>query len=369
MDIRQIVIALNETKGVGWRTINQLESYLGEAAQLAAADIPSFLAQRLPPKQAAIVKEELQLGAALEKRLESYRRMQIRIVTKWDEAYPEQLKQSSRPPWVLYAMGRSELLNCMSIAIVGTRTPTAYGKKAAATIAEDLARLGIAVISGLARGIDSSAHAAALPHPGGTIAVLGHSMEYVYPGENKVLFQQIAREGLLISEFPLGTPPHPGLFPQRNRIIASLSLGTLVVEAALKSGSLITADLALEESRDVFAVPGPISSPKSAGTHALIQQGAKLVTSFRDILDEYSERLNFPSLAVGSSSEADSSLQQNVLSDEERRILNLISVEPVTVDELYQKAETNFGHLHTILLSLLMKKKIVQIAGSSYVLS
>ena len=203
-----------------------------------------------------------------------------------DQDYPPLLRQISTPPSVLYVKGRKELLESCCVAIVGSRAATSYGHRVASALAHDLALQGVAVVSGMALGIDAFAHAGALSASGGTVAVLGCGLDVVYPQQNRRLYEQIRECGLLVSEYPLGTRPEGFRFPARNRIIAGMSYGVVVVEAARKSGSLITAEFALEEGRDVFAVPGQVDSFKSAGAHWLLQQGAKLVLSAADILEE-----------------------------------------------------------------------------------
>ncbi len=203
-----------------------------------------------------------------------------------DHDYPSLLRQINGPPPVLYVQGRSELLETCCVAIVGSRAATSYGHRIASVLARDLSAQGVTVVSGLALGIDSCAHAGALAISGATVGVLGCGLDVVYPQQNKNLYEQIRGSGLLVTEYPLGTCPDAFRFPARNRIIAGMSYGVVVVEAARKSGSLITAEFALDEGRDVFAVPGQVDSFKSAGAHWLLQQGAKLVLSAGDILEE-----------------------------------------------------------------------------------
>ena len=203
-----------------------------------------------------------------------------------DARYPNALLQTADPPLLLYTQGDADLLNTPSLAIVGSRNPTPQGTENARAFADHLGRAGLTIVSGLALGIDGAAHSGALAAGAPTIAVVGTGLDRVYPRAHRELAHRIAERGLIISEFNLGTEPLAANFPQRNRIIAGLSLGTLVVEAALESGSLITAKQALEASREVFAIPGSIHSPQSRGCHALIKQGAKLVDDARDVLEE-----------------------------------------------------------------------------------
>lgn len=217
------------------------------------------------------------------------------------------------------------------------------------------------MVSGLARGIDSICHEAALRSGGGTIAVVATGLDKVYPTENIELERRISQKGLVITEYPLGTKSHPGLFPQRNRIIAGLSRGTVVVEADSRSGSLITADAALEAGRDVFAVPGPITSPKSRGALELIKQGAKLVTSGLDIIEEYTSYLPTNVIKTGNNSTteqtADDFMIEKKLTNEESHLYHILHQGPFILDDLLVRTGWDFGHLHSVLLSLIIKKR------------
>ncbi|MDF2670514.1 MAG: protecting protein DprA [Paenibacillus sp.] len=365
MDNRTILFALHEMPGIGWRTIQKLVSRYSSLSQLFNVSLQQLAALEIKPDKAERIISLLNDNDFIEQRRDSYHSRGIVLMSRYDNDYPEWLSQIAQPPWILYLKGNVSLLQRPCIAMVGTRTPTAYGKKVAYQFAQQLADAGMTVVSGLARGIDSEAHRGALraEHGGSTIGVLGCALDTVYPPENASLYTQLAEHGLLVSEFPLGTPVHPGLFPQRNRIIAGLSLGTIVVEAADRSGSLITADQALEYSRDVFAVPGPITSPKSAGTLSLIKQGAKTVTCIEDVLEEYSSLLTLhPVTAVNVHS--NNPVQ---LSEQETELLQYISWEPITLDQLLTRSGFAFGQMHTVLLSLTMLKQIQQLPGSTFV--
>jgi DNA processing protein len=207
-----------------------------------------------------------------------------------DNDYPALLKEIHDPPPLLYYRGRRELLSQLSFAVVGSRRPSRMGRSDAQAFASALGQAGFTTVSGMALGVDAAAHIGALATPSSTIAVLGTGIDQCYPRSNAALYQQIGSEGLLLSEFPLGSPPLRHQFPRRNRIISGLSLGVLVVEAAIHSGSLITARQALEQNREVFAIPGSIHNPTSRGCNALIKQGAKLVETLADIVEEFSER-------------------------------------------------------------------------------
>jgi DNA processing protein len=208
------------------------------------------------------------------------------LISIQDARYPQRLREIFDPPLVLFAIGRTDLLSAHSIAIVGTRRPTPYGIAATERLSADLARAGLAIVSGMARGIDTAAHRAALAEDGDTVAVLGCGVDVLYPADNRKLYDDIARRGLLISEFPMGVPAYPQNFPIRNRIVSGISSGVLIIEGAQHSGSAITARLAMDQGREVFAAPGNITSKMSWGPNLLIKQGAKLVQEWTDVTNE-----------------------------------------------------------------------------------
>jgi DNA processing protein len=234
------------------------------------------------PEQAEQVRNPLTVAAR-----ERVAALRDRVVVLGDEAYPPLLREIIDPPLALHYRGDLSLLLRPAVAIVGSRRASPYGVNAASQLAREIAGAGIVIVSGGARGIDAAAHHAALEARGATIAVLGTGIDVVYPKANRGLFRCIEERGLIVSEFPPGTPPKPENFPMRNRVISGLARGTVVVEATTRSGSLITARMAVEQGRDVFAVPGPVFSAKSEGTHRLIQSGAKLVHDANDILEEF----------------------------------------------------------------------------------
>jgi DNA processing protein len=358
----ELLFGLHELPGVGWKTIERLVAALGRQLDGLLTLTAKELADcGLRPKTAERISERL-TDEFIASRLEMYKTKGISVLTRFDKAYPPLLKQISDPPWVLYYKGDIGRLRQPAVAIVGTRSPTAYGKKVAFDLAKDLSARGLLVVSGLARGIDAAAHRGGLAGAGGTAAVLGCSLDTVYPPENAALYAEIAENGVVLTEYPLGTPIHPGMFPLRNRIISGLSLGVAVVEAAEKSGALITADLALEQSRDVFAVPGPVTSPKSAGTLELIRQGAKLIMNAEHILEEYND---LP--IIGHAENRPVPAFEETLAADERLVLNLLHGGPVTFDELLKFSGFDFGHLHSVLLHLILTKKIDQLPGSAYI--
>lgn len=280
-----------------------------------------------------------------------------------DPRYPAAFRELADPPPALFAIGDPELLQLPILTIVGTRHPTPSGALDARTFARDLASRGLVIASGLALGIDGEAHRGALEARGLTLAVVGTGVDRVYPARHRDLAHAIVKAGgLIVSEFPLGTPPHPGQFPQRNRLLAALGLGTLVIEAALKSGSLITARLAAEVGREVFALPGSIHNPMSRGCHALIRQGARLVESSQDILEELALQLpNFFTMSSTSGSE-----ETVDLPPEHARLLEAMGFAPVSVDTLVERCGLTAAEVSSILLILQLKGQIAPSPGGLY---
>ena len=278
------------------------------------------------------------------------------IFTLGDPLYPPLLLHSADPPLLLYAQGRIELLRTDAIAVVGSRNPTPQGTDNARAFSEHLSNAGLTVVSGLALGIDSAAHEGALEGSASTIAVVGTGLDRVYPRRNLALAHRIARQGLILSEFPLGSPPLPQHFPMRNRIIAGLAHGTLVVEAALQSGSLSTARMTIEASREVFAIPGSIHSPNSRGCHALIKQGAKLVESARDILEEI--RPSGVALQPAGEHPASAATSDTVLS--------ALGFDPVALDSLVARTGWSASALNIRLLELELDGQVARLPGQLF---
>ncbi|AWB44284.1 DNA-protecting protein DprA [Paenibacillus sp. CAA11] len=358
MKKKDIMIGLHESTGIGWKTMSRILSS-EEWPHALEFDIEDWKRHGLNARLAERMEKEF-TAEWIEQRLARMTANHITPLTPLDQEYSILMKETVRPPWVIYAKGRTELLNSpRSIAMVGTRIPTAYGRKVGQMLAESLGNSGVTIVSGMAKGIDGICHESAVRSPGSTIAVLGTAIDKPYPPEHTSLYHQIAEYGLVISEYPIGTPPHPGLFPQRNRIIAGITKGTIVVEADERSGSLITADAALEANRDVFSVPGPITSPKSKGTLNLIKQGAKLVTGPEDVLDEYG-------WARAGSNELANMQNGKKLTENEDRIYHMLEQGNRAFDELLALTGWEFGLLHSVLLSLIIKKQAVQLAGSIY---
>jgi DNA processing protein len=276
-------LALRMTPQMGARRAVELVERFGGPAAIFRLEAWELEANGL----SGSVARSIEAGTAMDDALEQQRLLRaqgVQIITINDEAYPPLLKQIYDPPLLLYARGRVELLADPMVAVVGTRRPTPYGMSVAERMSKDLAESGLVIASGMARGIDTAAHKAALAVQGKTIAVLGCGVDVVYPAENKRLAEQMVRDGLLLSEFPLRTPGYPQNFPIRNRIVSGMSYGVLIVEGAQYSGSAITARLALDQGREVFAVPGSIMSKQSWGPNLLIRQGARLVQGAEDVL-------------------------------------------------------------------------------------
>ncbi|NLY42667.1 MAG: DNA-protecting protein DprA [Clostridiaceae bacterium] len=289
----------------------------------------------------------------------------IDIININDERYPSRLKQIYDPPGVLYVKGKLRRYESIAVAVVGSRNASPYGKNIAESLSFQLAQRGIMIVSGAARGIDACAHKGALKAGGQTIAVLGCGIDIDYPPENAELIDYIKKFGAVISEYPPGTQPIPGYFPARNRIISGLSCGVLVVEAGKKSGSLITADLALEQGRDVFAVPGNIDRLFSKGTNNLIRQGAKLVTCVEDILEELP--INYEGFSHNNNDLTDVQPAEIEIPEEEKDVLKHLSSEPVHIDELCRKSGISINKISAILILLEMKGMIRQMPGKYFV--
>ena len=273
------------------------------------------------------------------------------VITIADDEYPKSLLNIPDPPLLLFVKGRLELLNVPAFAVVGSRNASAQGIRNAETFSLAVSDSGLCVVSGLAQGIDTAAHTGGLKGSASSIAVVGTGLDKVYPASNRDLAHLLAQSGTIVSEFPLGTPPLASNFPRRNRIISGLALGCLVVEASLRSGSLITARLAVEQGKDVFAIPGSIHSPHAKGCHALIKQGAKLVESANDILEELGRPLPFASLSETST---------------ENPLFAHLGFDPVDAEVLVQRSGLTIGELSAILLQLELDGRIACLPGGLY---
>lgn len=283
------------------------------------------------------------------------------IVTLADSDYPQPLLNIPDPPLLLYVKGRIDLLNKISLAIVGSRHATPQGMANATSFSQSISEIGLCVISGMAHGIDAAAHREALLHQGSSIAIVGTGLDRIYPSSNRDLAHALAISGALISEFPLGMPPLAANFPRRNRIISGMSVGCLVVEASLQSGSLITARLALEQGREVFAIPGSIHSPQSKGCHRLIKQGAKLVESAQDILEELGHIVPMNDGSLGSQLIANCTC-----ANPELTLLDHLGFDPVDIDALLIRSGLTMTELSAMLLALELDGIIAVQPGGLY---
>lgn len=354
-------LRLLETPGIGSVHARRLLAALGTPQAVFAAPFDAH-AQLLGASLASALAEPPPgLADLLERSWQWLQAPQHSLLALSDPDYPEPLLQTADPPLLLYLSGRRELLQAPSLAIVGSRNPSAQGRDNAEAFSRELGAAGLCIVSGLALGIDAAAHAGALAAGAGTIAVLGTGLDQIYPPRNRSLAAQIAAQGLLLSEYALGTPPLSANFPRRNRIIAGLSQGCLVVEAALRSGSLITARLAAEAGREVFAIPGSIHSPQSHGCHALIRQGAKLVESAADVLEEL--RLP-PAPAPRPDTAATEPL--DTADTPAARLLQAMGFDPVGMDALMARGGWPVEQLSALLLELELSGEVARLPGQLF---
>ncbi|MCC6540013.1 MAG: DNA-protecting protein DprA [Bryobacterales bacterium] len=366
-------LALRMVPGLGARRAVPLVRKFGTVDAVFAANPRDLIAAGLD----GAVAQSIASGCAYEDaadQAERVKRAGAVVVPFQDPAYPELLRQIYDPPLLLFARGRLDLLSRAGIGVVGTRRPTPYGTAATDRLAGELARTGLVITSGLARGIDTAAHKAALTNQGDTIAVFGSGVDHIYPAENRRLAEDIVARGLLLSEFPMGNPGHPQNFPVRNRIISGLSLGILLVEGAQYSGSAITAQLAMDQGRDVFAVPGNITSKMSWTPNLLIKQGAKLVQSAEDVLAELRPevRAQLASLPVQGSAGAASNELARVLGPNARlgeSVLGLLRVDSgVHLDALVESLEAfPASEIIAVLFELQLLGLVKELPGKNFV--
>ncbi len=367
MQEREAYIALNMAPGVGAVLVRNGIARLGSAVNILRAG-PALLATVEGIGAARAGTLAVELGQA-DWRLEMSRAEAagMRIITPADSDYPPALKTIHDPPLALYLRGDAEALRYSAVAVVGTRAPTTYGRETARRFAYLLARAGLTVVSGLARGIDTEAHRATLKAGGRTAAVIGSALDRLYPAENRELAEQIvASGGALLSEYPLGRPPDRQTFPMRNRIVSGLSGGVLVVEAGRTSGTLITAAQALEQGRAVMAVPGRIDSPAAQGCHKLLRQGATLVECLDDVLDELqalpgTRRAN-PAAAADEPPSAPAPAAP-ALDDVERRILQVLEGGELSVEALIERTGLPAGVVGARLMGLEMRRLLRRLPG------
>ena len=369
-------LRLLESPGIGWVTARQLLARHGSPEAIFVLSAAARDEGLTPKQRGALATPPAHLPEQLDK---TWAWLQAspshHLMVLGDADYPDALLQTADPPALLYLQGERSVLARRSLAVVGSRSPTPQGRDNASAFSKALAEAGLIIVSGLALGVDGAAHQGALAGGGPTIAVVGTGLDLIYPTRHAALAGEIAETGLIVSEYPLGMPPLSPNFPRRNRIIAGLTQGCLVVEAALKSGSLITARLASEAGREVFAIPGSIHSPLSRGCHELIRQGAKLVESAADVLDELPPLgISNPSavaaargadLSVESSADGGVNLSAN-LSAEQHRLLDLMGYEPVSLDELQTRCGWPTADLNSALFELEMAGLLRRLAGQLF---
>ncbi|MTI62947.1 DNA-processing protein DprA [Methylophaga sp.] len=352
-------IALQRVPGLGPVTFTRLLEQYGSPAEILRQ-----------PKQLTGVSEKVMDGIRkpdwqqVEADMAWLDQDNRHLITYDDARYPPLLREISDPPMLLYVQGDASLLSQWQLAIVGSRSPSPSGRNTAYDFARYLATGGLTIASGLAAGIDGAAHKGALAAGGKTLAVVATGLDRVYPAQHRDLAHQIVEQGAMVSELPLGTSPRPELFPRRNRIISGLSLGTLIVEAALKSGSLITARMAMEQAREVFAIPGSIHNPLSRGCHQLIREGAKLVETADDILEELGALagVNIPEAEI---EEAGSSSHEK---DGDYRILfEHLGFDPIPIDKLIENSGLTADAVSSMLLLLELEGEVASLPGGRYV--
>jgi DNA processing protein len=348
------LIFLNLIKSLTPKKCADILSYFGDSEEVLNASPKAFseIHSLSEKDKDAILK--VRASDALEKELRLIEKQKIKIIGLFDDDYPKLLKEISHPPLILYVKGNSAIFDKFLFAIVGTRLPTLYGISLAEEFSYKLAALGIVIVSGLARGIDTASHKGAL-RTGDTLAVLGSGIDNIYPRQNYKLAEQIAENGAVISEFALGTPPLKENFPRRNRIVSGLCRGVLVVEAASRSGALITAHYALEQNREVFALPGKVDSALSKGTHLLIKEGAKLVESVKDILEELNIEFK-----------TQSAIALN-LNPAEQKILEIVAKSGSYLEEIILKSKIEQALATKTVLDLQLKGLIEEIRPSCFI--
>ena len=374
---RSAWLRLTLTPGLGPATARRLLAVFGLPDAIFAASATTLaphageaLARELAGRPNAAQREAMQATARWLAQSPSHH-----LLTLADRLYPPGLLAMSDPPPLLYAAGRLELLTRPALAIVGSRSATRQGEATAEAFAAGLARAGLSIVSGLALGIDAAAHRGALEAGGGTIAVVGTGADVIYPAAHRALTARIRERGLVLAEVPLGTPAIAFNFPRRNRLIAGLSRGVLVVEAALRSGSLITARLAAEQGREVFAIPGSIHSPVAKGCHRLIREGAKLVDSVQDVLEDLridNRTGSAGGSAPGSGRDAARSSEGSDMADAAPRdparqaLLDALGHDPVSLDALAERTGQPAGELSALLLELELAQDIERLPGDRY---
>jgi DNA processing protein len=353
-------LAVRHAPGVGTATFHRLLDTFGSPS--LAVHAPAGELHGLGLTSAAVDAVRRPDQAALDRDLEWSQGRDNHIITCLDDAYPSLLRQLPDPPPLLYAHGRIELLGEPQLAMVGSRNPTRSGLQTATDFARHLGAAGLVITSGLALGVDAASHQGALDADAATVAVTGTGLDRVYPAAHRELARAIASAGVLVTEFPVGTPPLAENFPRRNRIISGLSLGTLVVEAALRSGSLITARLAAEQGREVFAIPGSIHNPLARGCHRLIREGAKLVETAQDIIDELA-----PLAAACEAEPRAAPATVPELDQDYLQLLEIMGFDEISIDQLVENSGLTPAEVSSMLLQLEMGGQVAASHGGYYI--
>jgi DNA processing protein len=366
MDAREALVALNLIEHVGPVRVRQLLDFFGDAPSILRASKQQLLRVNGVGEDTAEAIAGWEKGVDLAAELKRIAEFGCQVVIADDPEYPESLREIYDPPIVLYVKGRLEARDKNAVAIVGSRQTTHYGLEVARKLGYQLAYVGVTVVSGGARGIDTAAHQGALSAKGRTVAVLGTGINIIFPSENRELFERIAANGAVITQFPFNRKADRQTFPIRNRIVAGMTLGTVVVEAHLNSGALITSNFATEYGRQVFAVPGRIDSPRSKGCHDLIKKGAKLCEGAEDILSEF-EYL-FPTSNRPPTASATGVLPALELSGNEQAVFEVLKLDDETsIDEVIQRSGLPSSAVSVALLSLEMKRLVKQLPGKLFV--
>jgi DNA processing protein len=360
MNARAAYILFNMMEGIGPVRVRSLIEALGSIEALLDADAEQLMRGRAVGRELArsIIEQRQRLDPDEEERRAE--KKGFRLITFIDPEYPEPLKQIYDPPLALYVWGTLEARDAHSLALIGSRRTTSYGRRVTDRLSHQLSLAGFCIISGLARGIDTAAHEAALRANGRTLAVLGGALDKLYPAENRLLAEKIAAQGAVISEFPLGREPDRTTFPMRNRIVSGLSMGVVVVEAGYKSGALHTADAALEQGRSVFAVPGRIDESGSRGAHRLIKNGAKLVEDVDDVLQEFELLIPPEKQAAGRELPRQPEVQ---LSANEQRVVEVLWDGEKDVDTLARALALPAAQVSAMLVGLEMKRVVRMLPG------
>jgi len=367
MTEREAFVCLNAVSGLGNMKIRRLIEAFGSGQSVWRQSGASLRRVEGIGKRIAENIAGFDWKTFLRQEMDQVHRHRITVLAFFEQAYPEYLRQTVDCPVVVYIRGNPAVLKNPGIALVGSRRASVYGTSAARLLAEQLARRHVTVISGMARGIDTAAHQGCLVAGGTTVAVLGSGLARIYPPENRTLAEKISASGCVISEFPLEVGPVAGNFPRRNRVISGLSAGIVVVEAAQRSGALITSRCALEQGREVFAVPGKIGQAQAAGTNWLIQQGAKLITCAEDVLEEFPD-LRCVADAGGLAQDLISGDQRD-LSPVEQRCLAHVSDEPIHLDDLLIHSGLKQSELMPFLLQWECEGRIKRLPGNFFILN